>query len=207
MPELLLSGHHALVVGAGSPYARLAAVALAEAGARVSITTSADLAAQETEANSILNECWTLGCDGIVLRLDAAAPAAVEAALDRVDREAGPLDLVVHAAPAGEDPAEAMAAATSAFVCIAAGQRRMAGRLGARSVYLTTAAGEARDAVLAFVRAIDEEPPNLMNGAVNVRALVIAPGASAAAVRAALLDAVSGASVGPSDSVTTVGAA
>ena len=215
MTDLSLGGRSALVVGAGGPYARLVAVALAEAGARVSIATAAELAAQETEANSILNECWTLGRDGIVLRLDAAVPAAVEAALERVDREAGPLDLLVHAAPPGEDAAGALAAATSAFVCIVAGRRRMAGRPGASTVYLATTpleesgASDEHAAALAFVRALAEQPVDGAVGAdaaVRVCALVIEPGATPAAVRAALLDAVSSDSDSHAGPVTTVGA-
>ena len=190
--RLPLAGRNALVVGAGGPYARLAAIALAEAGARVSIATAAEVAAQETEANSILNECWTLGRDGIVLRLDAADPAAVEAALDRVDREAGPLHLLVHAAPAGEEPDGTLAAATSAFVCIAAARRRIAGRADARVLYLIDAQGTAdaggadREAALDFAGALSEQTDD---EAVTVQALLVTRGTAPMVVRDALLTA------------------
>ena len=95
-----LAGRHALVAGAASPLSRGIAVALAEAGARVSLVTLADDPGEETSAHSILNECWTLGRDGRVARADLADPEAAAATLEAIEREVGaPVDSLVIAVP------------------------------------------------------------------------------------------------------------
>ena len=91
-PLFVLEGAHTLVAGVGGPLARSAAVALAEGGATVSLMTRADDRAQEVEAQSILNECWSLGGrDGQVCRIDSTDPEAVEAALSRIEAQLGPV--------------------------------------------------------------------------------------------------------------------
>jgi NAD(P)-dependent dehydrogenase (short-subunit alcohol dehydrogenase family) len=84
-----LAGKHALVAGVGGPLARAAAVALAEGGATVSLFTQADDREQEVEAQSILNECWSLGHDGQAFRLDSTDESAVGAALDKLETQYG----------------------------------------------------------------------------------------------------------------------
>jgi NAD(P)-dependent dehydrogenase (short-subunit alcohol dehydrogenase family) len=90
-----LAGKHALVAGVGGPLARAAAVGLAEGGATVSLLTQADDREQEVEAQSILNECWSLGHDGQVVRLDSADESAVDAALDQLEAQFGPVSVLV----------------------------------------------------------------------------------------------------------------
>ena len=93
-----LTGKHALVTGATGPLGRALATALAEAGADVSVTTLSNSADEETEANSILNECWSFGRKGAARRIDLTDPAAVEAAVESIESEIGPLDILVNAA-------------------------------------------------------------------------------------------------------------
>lgn len=93
-----LAGRHALVAGGASEPGRALAVALAEAGATVSVTTAHDDPAEETVAHSISNECWSMGREGAVHRLDLTDPAAVAAAVDALEREVAPLDILVNAA-------------------------------------------------------------------------------------------------------------
>ena len=128
-----LSGRHALVTAGGSPLGRALAVGLAEAGATVSVTTLRDDPAEEPGVHSVINECWSLGREGAVRRVDLTNLAAVEAACRSLAEQIAPIDIVVnaaHVAPVGpleEATPEAWRAAldanvTSAFtVCRAAG--------------------------------------------------------------------------------------
>lgn len=93
-----LSGRHALVTAATGPLGRALAVALAEAGADVSVTTLHDDPAEETQANSILNECWSLGRKGQARRLNLTDPAAVETAVAALEAAVAPIDILVNAA-------------------------------------------------------------------------------------------------------------
>ncbi|MDO9446061.1 MAG: SDR family oxidoreductase [Dehalococcoidia bacterium] len=93
-----LSGRHALVTGATGPLGRALAVALAEAGANVSVTTLGHDRAQEVEANSILNECWSAGSKGAAKTVDLTSPSEVQAAVADLEREFGPIDILVNAA-------------------------------------------------------------------------------------------------------------
>ncbi|MGE0228559.1 MAG: SDR family NAD(P)-dependent oxidoreductase [Dehalococcoidia bacterium] len=104
-PARPVDGLHALVAGAGGPYARAAAVALAEAGATVSLFTQADDRAQEVEAQSILNECWSLGRDGEAVRLDATDAGHLAAALDAIEAKHGPVAVLVTVPPAPQPQA------------------------------------------------------------------------------------------------------
>ena len=92
-----LTGRHALITGATGPLGRALAVGLAEAGADVSVTTSNDDAGEETTANSILNECWSLGRKGTARRVDLANPAAFSGAVDAIEATHGPVDILVNA--------------------------------------------------------------------------------------------------------------
>ena len=96
-PFFDLSGKHALVTGATGPLGRALAVALADAGADVSVTTLSDDAGEETEANSILNECWSLGRKGEAKRVDLTDDAAVDAAVGELEDAIGPISILVNA--------------------------------------------------------------------------------------------------------------
>lgn len=174
-----LEGKHALVSGVGGPLARAAAVALAEGGATVSLFTQADDRAQEVEAQSILNECWSLGRDGQVCRLDSTDEIAVEAALDRLEVEMGPISVLVTVHPAiCQQPAAAVdrsawdaelaRSATVVVVPVLGAGRRMLGRGGGRIVNIVSHLHEGHEpgaalfaasqaAVLAFTHALAVE--------------------------------------------------
>jgi NAD(P)-dependent dehydrogenase (short-subunit alcohol dehydrogenase family) len=86
-----LSGKNALVIGAGSSAGRAIALALAEAGARLAVTSAGrdkdDLAAVEETARQL----------GVEARaLDATAPAEMEAAVDEVMTALGSIDILVN---------------------------------------------------------------------------------------------------------------
>lgn len=93
-----LTGKHALVTGATGALGRALAVALAEAGATVSVTTVSADRAEEVESNSILNECWAAGGkNGQQKTLDLTDPAAVEAAVAALEKDIAPIDILVNA--------------------------------------------------------------------------------------------------------------
>lgn len=134
-----LTGRHALVTGATGPLGRALAVALAEAGANVSVTTTNDSAEEETQANSILNECWSIGRKGEARRVDLTNPTAFAAAVDALEAATGPIDILVNASHAANiKPAvEASLAewdreisrnATTVFVTCTTLAKRMLGR-------------------------------------------------------------------------------
>ena len=142
-----LAGRHVLAAGAREPEGRAVAVALAAAGATVSVSTARDDRAEEVTAHSILNECWTFGRDGRALRLDIADAEAAEAALAALEAEVAPLDALVLMPPReGDGDASAIAEAAA---------RRMAERGGGRLVLCEAAAdgGEAARALAASLAA------------------------------------------------------
>ena len=148
-----LAGKHALVTGATTPLARALAVALAEAGANVSVTTTRDARAEEVEANSILNECWAAGTVrgtlGQAKTLDLTDPIAADAAIAALERDVSPIDILVNAShSANVKPAldatlaewrtEIDRNATTAFVACQAVGRRMAARGRGRIINLVS---------------------------------------------------------------------
>lgn len=151
-----LNGKHALVAGATTPLARALAVALAEAGANVSVTTLEATQRDEVQANSILNECWAAGAQGGVAKtLDLTDAAAVEAAVDALEREVAPIDILVNAtheanikpvleASADEWLRELNRNATSVFVASQAVGRRMVQRGKGRIINLVAGVGSER---------------------------------------------------------------
>ena len=93
-----LSGKHALVTGATGPLQRALAVALAEAGADVSLTTVNAEMDEEVQANSILNECWSIGRRGEVLTVRLVDEAALTETIAGLEQRIAPVDILVNAA-------------------------------------------------------------------------------------------------------------
>ena len=92
-----LSGRHALVTGATRPLARAVARALAEAGARISVTTLDGGPAELAVADSILEGGRALGRAGVARELDLTDANAVDAAVEEIEAEVGSIDILVHA--------------------------------------------------------------------------------------------------------------
>jgi NAD(P)-dependent dehydrogenase (short-subunit alcohol dehydrogenase family) len=95
--EFSLQGKSALVIGASNAIGRAVAVALAEAGANVAVTTTTRVQREEVKANSCANEVWALNRKGFAAAIDAADEADVQSAVDRVSSEFGALDVLVNA--------------------------------------------------------------------------------------------------------------
>ena len=87
-----------MVVGAGDPLGRAAAVALAEAGADVAVARLRGGAREIVRVHSVANEIWSLGRRNLALELDATAPAQIDRAIEQVTSELGSLDILVNAA-------------------------------------------------------------------------------------------------------------
>lgn len=91
-----LSGKNALVIGAGSSVGRTIALALAEAGARVVITSAGegtdDVAAAEETGRQLARR----GQQAEAKRLDATAPDKVQAAIRQAVEEMGSIDILVN---------------------------------------------------------------------------------------------------------------
>ncbi len=92
-----LQGKTALVIGASNPLGRAAAVALAEAGANVAVSTTTRARREEVAANSCANEIWALGRKGFAQAIDAASESDVAALVQRTVSELGRLDVLVNA--------------------------------------------------------------------------------------------------------------
>ena len=92
-----LEGKHCLVTGAISPLQRAFAVGLAEAGANVSLTTASDDKDQEVMANSILNECWSVGSSGEVLNVDLKNATQLDQTISELEMSIAPIDVLVNA--------------------------------------------------------------------------------------------------------------
>lgn len=165
-----LDGRHVLVVGVREPEGRALAVALAEAGAMVSVTTRRAELAEEVTANSILNECWTFGREGRALTLDLGDPPAVAAALDDLEASLAPLAALVTPLPPDAAPdaiasaaAERMAARGTGVVVLPVGAyggdgvralgEALDGEWGARGVVVVAADADG-DLVRAVVEAL-----------------------------------------------------
>ena len=92
-----LEGKHCLVTGAISPLQRAFAVGLAEAGASVSLTTVSGDKDEEVMANSILNECWSIGANGEVLNVDLRNETQLDQKIVDLEANIGPIDALINA--------------------------------------------------------------------------------------------------------------
>lgn len=187
-----LSDHHALVTAAVTPLAHTLAVALAEAGADVSVFTQTDSSEEERGAVQTLEACLKLGRRGGIARLDLTDPAGVDAAVESLEREVAPLDVLVnaahraHIAPLLESSLadwerELKRNATAAFVPTQAVGRRMLDRgrgcvinvaslLGERGAPNAAVFGAAQGALLGFTRSLGLE---WVRAGVRVNALCV----------------------------------
>ena len=175
----LLKGRVALVVGAGDPLGRAAAVALAEAGADVAVASLRAGPQEVVRVNSVANEIWSLGRANVAITLDASDANSVDAAVARTSSELGRLDILVNAAdlpvaaPLEELTREdwhaildanllapAMTARAAARVMTINGYGRiinLVSVLAARGVANTSSYAAAHAGVLALTRALSQE--------------------------------------------------
>lgn len=174
-----LRGRVALVLGAGDPLGRAAAVALAESGADVAVSSLRGGPREIVRVQSVANEIWSLGRRNLALELDATDESAVDTALAQVESELGGLDILVNAADlVAAAPIEALRAedwhqllaanllapASVARAAAQAMKRRGFGRiinvvsiLAARGVAHTSAYAAAHAGVLAITRTLSQE--------------------------------------------------
>jgi len=92
-----LRGKAALVIGASNAVGRACALALAEAGADVAVTTTLPRQQEEEALNLCLVALHALGRKSFAQQLDAANAGAVEAVVQRTAAELGRLDILVNA--------------------------------------------------------------------------------------------------------------
>ena len=85
-----LRGQVALVSGAGRGIGRAVAVGLAESGAAVGL-----LGRSRPALDAALRECADLGAKAVALPVDVTHPARAKAAVESVERDLGPVDLLV----------------------------------------------------------------------------------------------------------------
>lgn len=97
-----LTGKHALVTAATTPLAQALAIALDEAGATVSLTTLHDDKAELEESDRILAECVSPDHQGQTKRIDLTRPSAVENAINELEEEVSPIDILVNGAHCAE---------------------------------------------------------------------------------------------------------
>ena len=174
-----LKGRTALVVGAGDPLGRAAAVALAESGADVAVASLRAGPQEVMRVNSVANEVWSLGRANAAITLDATSPTSVEAGVNRVVSEFGRLDILVNAADlVAAAPLEALAPADWDAILsanllgpvmvarAAAGPMKAAGYgriinlvsvLAARGVANTSAYAAAHGGLLSLSRSLSQE--------------------------------------------------
>jgi NAD(P)-dependent dehydrogenase (short-subunit alcohol dehydrogenase family) len=91
-----LSGKNALVIGAGSSAGRAVALALAEAGARVAITSAGHDKDDASAVAETARQLETRGQKTEARALDATAAAEVEAVVAKVMAEVGSIDILVN---------------------------------------------------------------------------------------------------------------
>ena len=97
LEEFSLRGKAALVIGGSTAIGRAVAVALAEAGADVAVSSVTRSKGEEVAAHSCANEVWALDRKGFAEVIDAASETDVAALVERTVSELGALDIVVNA--------------------------------------------------------------------------------------------------------------
>ena len=96
--QFSLDGKAALVIGASNPLGRAAAVALAEAGANVGVTTTTRSQREEVLANSCANEIWALNRKGLRRRRSTPPTSQMSRrSSSGRSRSLGALDILVNA--------------------------------------------------------------------------------------------------------------
>lgn len=91
-----LQGQRALVFGAAGPVGRAIAVALAEAGADVSVASLSTDRDEDFAINSVANEIWALDRRGAPLVIDALDPKAIVEAVRAASDAMGGLTVLVN---------------------------------------------------------------------------------------------------------------
>lgn len=172
-----LEGLVGLVIGAGTHAGRACAVALAEAGADVALTTLSATDEDEYAINSTANEVWAIGRRNFALRIDCTDPAALNAACEQVIDQLGRIDILVNAhdrpltVPFDETALDQLEAAIAInqvavmLACQSAGRYLMRQRSGAiLNVVFEPPSGRplvayatAKAAVLGLTRALADE--------------------------------------------------
>jgi 2-dehydro-3-deoxy-D-gluconate 5-dehydrogenase len=151
--EFRLDGKNALVIGASNSIGRAIAVALAEAGANVGVTTTTPVKQEEVKANSCANEVWALDRKGFALAIDAGDEAAARSAVERTAEELGGIDILVnaHDLPFAKPAAEVSAAEWrrvmdvnlgGVFFASRAAAERMIAAAGGRIINVASVLGE-----------------------------------------------------------------
>lgn len=93
-----LTGKHALVTAATTPLAQALVNALSEAGAKVSTMTLRDDKLELIESSRILKECVAADLQGQTKCVDLTQPTAVESAIDELQGDIAPIDILVNGA-------------------------------------------------------------------------------------------------------------
>jgi NAD(P)-dependent dehydrogenase (short-subunit alcohol dehydrogenase family) len=83
-----------LLIGGETALGRSLAVALAEAGAAVAIASLTRETKAEFAVNSVLNQLWALGREGVALATDASDAAQLREAVESAERGLGRIDVV-----------------------------------------------------------------------------------------------------------------
>lgn len=97
-----LTGKHALVTAATTPLAQALSSALSDAGATVSLTTLNDDEAELKEAGAILAQCVSPDHRGQTKGIDLTHPPEVENAVNELEDEVAPIDILVNGAHCAE---------------------------------------------------------------------------------------------------------
>ena len=97
LEAFVLQGKAALVIGASNAIGRACALALAEAGAEVTVTTTLTSKQEEAALNLCLAELHALSRKGFAQQLDTTNANEVDAVVQRTVMELGRLDILVNA--------------------------------------------------------------------------------------------------------------
>lgn len=151
LPDLLrLDGRRALVTGASRGLGKAIALALGQVGADVAVN---DLPQQAVPAQGVISELRTLGRRAVWVPFDVADVEAVNAAVDRLEREFGPIDILVNNAGINRDGLMRNASKadwdavlsvnlSGSFHCMQALLHRMRGRGWGRVINIASVVGK-----------------------------------------------------------------